>query len=69
MGSSLLFICSLIYLYVSMAGATILGISYGLDVNSSHDSNVEIAEEGLRAIETSTSPQARVFNFFPASAS
>lgn len=50
-----------------MAGTIILGIAYGLKVQPVNDPNVEIAEKGLHAISTASSPGAAIFDLFPMS--
>lgn len=39
-----------------MAGTIIIGIAYGLKVQPVNDPNVEIAEKGLHAVSTASSP-------------
>lgn len=50
-----------------MAGTIIIGTAYGLKVQPVNDPNVEIAERGLHAVSTSSSPGAVIFDLFPMS--
>ncbi|EIM84308.1 cytochrome P450 [Stereum hirsutum FP-91666 SS1] len=48
-----------------MTGTIIIRIAYGLKVQPINDPNVEIAEKGLHAVSTASSPGAAIFDLFP----
>lgn len=50
-----------------MTGTIIIRIAYGLKVQPINDPNVEIAEKGLHAVSTASSPGAAIFDLFPMS--
>ncbi|EIM84323.1 cytochrome P450 [Stereum hirsutum FP-91666 SS1] len=48
-----------------MAGTIILAVAYGIKVKPRDDPHVAIAEQGLNALSTASSPRARIFELLP----
>ena len=61
--SQYFYFSSLFYLY-SMAGATILGVAFGLDINSKDDPYISLVEKSMHSLSMAANPGSYLGLFY-----